>query len=53
MSRNISKNTPLSDYVHKEIKNSLEEIFGVFDYRIINSNVDREQMLENKTIKAL
>ncbi|WP_117276667.1 NACHT domain-containing protein [Streptococcus intermedius] len=27
-SRNISKNTPLSDYVHKEIKNSLEEIFG-------------------------
>ncbi|VTS97096.1 NACHT domain-containing protein [Streptococcus dysgalactiae] len=29
-SRNISKNTPLSDYVHKEIKNSLEEIFGKF-----------------------
>lgn len=29
-SRNISKNTPLSDYVHKEIKKSLEEIFGKF-----------------------
>ena len=27
-SRNSSRNTPLSDYVHKEIKNSLEEIFG-------------------------
>ena len=27
-SRSSSKNTPLSDYVHKEIKNSLEEIFG-------------------------
>ena len=27
-SRNFSKNTPLNDYVHKEIKNSLEEIFG-------------------------
>lgn len=27
-SRNFIGNTPLSDYVHKEIKNSLEEIFG-------------------------
>ena len=27
-SRNFSGNTPLSDHVHNEIKNSLEEIFG-------------------------
>ena len=27
-SRNFSGNTPLSDYVHKEIEKSLEEIFG-------------------------
>ena len=27
-SRNSSGNTPLSDYVHKEIEKSLEEIFG-------------------------
>lgn len=27
-SRDFGRKTPLSDYVHKEIKNSLEEIFG-------------------------